>query len=139
MWDKIMNPKTGRFVKVYGTVGKKILKQYLKVLSGGGILDKFENQYGLVTSEQREREKARRETYQQNQQKEKRLKEIADKDHKKWTEYRDIMINAGYTAHPDGSVDRNGYPKFVKPNDLIRNGWEKNNDGKWERKENLII
>ena len=35
MWNKIMNPKTGRMVKVNGAVGRKILSQYLKVLKGG--------------------------------------------------------------------------------------------------------
>jgi len=35
MWNKILNPKTGRFVKVNGAIGRKILKKYLMMLRGG--------------------------------------------------------------------------------------------------------
>jgi len=35
MWTKIINPKTGRYVKVNGTIGKQILRNYLLFLKGG--------------------------------------------------------------------------------------------------------
>jgi hypothetical protein len=38
-WDKIYNPKTGRFVNVNGRVGKKILRHYMMLLSGGSGTD----------------------------------------------------------------------------------------------------
>ena len=39
MWNKILNPKTGRFVKVNGAIGKKILKKYIMMLRGGTSTD----------------------------------------------------------------------------------------------------
>ena len=35
IWNKILNPKTGRMVNVHGKVGKQILNRYLRVLKGG--------------------------------------------------------------------------------------------------------
>ena len=34
MYDKIVNPLTGRYVSVKGTIGKTVLKNYLKQLGG---------------------------------------------------------------------------------------------------------
>ena len=34
MYDKIVNPLTGRYVSVKGTIGKIVLKNYLKQLGG---------------------------------------------------------------------------------------------------------
>ena len=43
MWDKIQNPVTGRYVKVTGRVGRRVIKRYLKELENkhGGA---FQNQ-----------------------------------------------------------------------------------------------
>ena len=35
MFDKIVNPETGRKVSIYGKIGKKVLKTYLINLNGG--------------------------------------------------------------------------------------------------------
>ena len=35
MYSKIINPKTGRKVKVTGVLGRKILQNYLNYLNGG--------------------------------------------------------------------------------------------------------
>lgn len=35
MFDKIVNPETGRKVSIYGKIGKKVLKNYLNSLNGG--------------------------------------------------------------------------------------------------------
>ena len=35
MYDKIMNPKTGRKVNINGKLGRQILRNYLDVLQGG--------------------------------------------------------------------------------------------------------
>ena len=37
MWKKIINPETGRKVSVNGTIGKKILKNYLHQLGGASF------------------------------------------------------------------------------------------------------
>ena len=37
MWNKIVNPKTGRKVNVNSNIGKKILKNYIKQLGGGKL------------------------------------------------------------------------------------------------------
>jgi len=37
MWNKIKNPKTGRFVNVHGLVGKSIIKKYIMALKGGSF------------------------------------------------------------------------------------------------------
>ena len=36
-YSKIVNPKTGRKVSINGRIGREILKQYLNVLTGGGL------------------------------------------------------------------------------------------------------
>jgi hypothetical protein len=38
MYSNIVNPKTGRRVSVKSRLGKKILRQYLFILSGGAAL-----------------------------------------------------------------------------------------------------
>jgi hypothetical protein len=35
MWNKIVNPKTGRKVNVNSKIGKSVLKNYMKQLGGG--------------------------------------------------------------------------------------------------------
>tara|TARA_B100000795_G_C22692118_1_gene396041 strand:- start:305 stop:682 length:378 start_codon:yes stop_codon:yes gene_type:complete len=35
MWKKIINPKTGRKVSIYGKIGKKVLRNYLLQANGG--------------------------------------------------------------------------------------------------------
>ena len=39
MYDKIMNPKTGRYVLIYGKMGKSIIKKYLNYFIGGTSKD----------------------------------------------------------------------------------------------------
>ena len=36
MYNKIVNPKSGKRVSIYGNLGKKILKNYLKIMQSGG-------------------------------------------------------------------------------------------------------
>ena len=44
MYDKIVNPVTGRKVSVYGKLGKKILQNYLNICKiGGSSVRKFSN------------------------------------------------------------------------------------------------
>jgi hypothetical protein len=43
MWNKILNPKTGRMVNINGKVGKQILKKYLKMLTGGSLAEYSEH------------------------------------------------------------------------------------------------
>ena len=37
MWNKIVNPETGRKVNVNGKIGKKVLKNYLNNINGGAV------------------------------------------------------------------------------------------------------
>ena len=39
MWNKIVNPETGRKVNINGKIGKKVLKTYLNSLYGGGSVN----------------------------------------------------------------------------------------------------
>ena len=39
IWDKIVNPETGRNVSIYGKIGKKILNNYVLQMKGGMICD----------------------------------------------------------------------------------------------------
>ena len=34
MWDRIVNPESGRKVSVYGKIGQKVLKNYVKQIGG---------------------------------------------------------------------------------------------------------
>ena len=36
MWNKIVNPKTGRKVNINGKIGKKVIKNYINNQSAGG-------------------------------------------------------------------------------------------------------
>tara|TARA_B100000524_G_scaffold345212_2_gene243505 strand:+ start:477 stop:587 length:111 start_codon:yes stop_codon:yes gene_type:complete len=36
MYQKIMNPISGRFVSIHGKIGRNIIKNYIINLSGGG-------------------------------------------------------------------------------------------------------
>ena len=44
MWNKIVNPKTGRKVNINGKIGKSVLKNYINQL-GGNELDNTEQNY----------------------------------------------------------------------------------------------
>jgi len=42
MWDKIVNPKTGKKVSIHGKVGRHILKRYIRFYLGGTVnMDRF--------------------------------------------------------------------------------------------------
>ena len=37
MWDKIVNPVSGKKVTIYGKVGKNVLKNYLFMIGGSSV------------------------------------------------------------------------------------------------------
>ena len=39
MYKKIINPKTGRKVSIYGKIGKKILNNYIKLIGGAAVVN----------------------------------------------------------------------------------------------------
>ena len=39
MYNKIINPKTGRKVSIYGKIGKKILNNYIKFIGGAAAAE----------------------------------------------------------------------------------------------------
>ena len=45
MYQKIVNPKTGRNVSIYGKIGKQVIIKYIKHLEGGANRASPANQY----------------------------------------------------------------------------------------------
>ena len=37
MWDKIINPKTGRKVSIYSNIGKRVINNYIIQLGGSDV------------------------------------------------------------------------------------------------------
>ena len=50
MYNKIVNPKTGRKVSITGTIGKKILRNYIHKLRGGASLSNLPIQDDLIAT-----------------------------------------------------------------------------------------
>ena len=58
MYKKIINPKTGRKVSIYGKIGKKILNNYIKLIGGAAATDSDSDSDsdGDITEEQIQQE-----------------------------------------------------------------------------------